>query len=119
MILPHSGAYLLIEMRDKLPNGGLSRVVWPWLPFFRALSDQLGKGFSRTNLISMRLCYIRYPDILLLSDQLTWGHYVELLFIDHDLERSFLRKTSDPRALDGAGTQAPKKLSHKSLFLLT
>ncbi|MCY7329990.1 MAG: DUF1016 N-terminal domain-containing protein [Saprospiraceae bacterium] len=53
------------------------------------LSDQLGRGFSRTNLISMRLCYFRYPEVSLLSDQLTWGHYVELIFIDHDLERSF------------------------------
>ena len=58
----------------------------------RDLSDQLGKGFSRTNLISMRLCFIRYPDVTLLSDQLTWGHIVELLFIDHDLERSFYEK---------------------------
>lgn len=48
------------------------------------LSHQLGRGFSRTNLISMRLSYLRYPDVSLLSDQLTWAHYVELLFIDHD-----------------------------------
>ena len=53
------------------------------------LSDQLGKGFSRTNLISMRLCYIKYPNIDKVSDQLTWGHLVELLNIDYDLERSF------------------------------
>lgn len=45
------------------------------------LSDQLGRGFSRTNLISMRLCYMRYPSITLLSDQLTWGHYVEIVYI--------------------------------------
>ena len=53
------------------------------------LSDQLGKGFSRTNLISMRLCYLRYPSISILSDQLTWGHLVELVTIENDLERSF------------------------------
>ncbi len=58
----------------------------------RDLSDQLGKGFSRTNLIYMRLCYLKYPNVELLSDQLTWGHLVELVSIDHDLERSFYEK---------------------------
>ena len=56
------------------------------------LSDQLGKGFSRTNLISMRLCYLKYGDVNKVSDQLTWGHLVELVNIDHDLERSFYEK---------------------------
>lgn len=58
----------------------------------RDLSDQLGRGFSRTNLIYMRLAYLKYPDPSNLSDQLTWGHLVELLGIDHDLERSFYEK---------------------------
>ncbi|NUQ22922.1 MAG: hypothetical protein HUU34_03145 [Saprospiraceae bacterium] len=34
----------------------------------------------------------RLPFFRALSDQLTRGHYVELLFIDHDLERSFYEK---------------------------
>lgn len=53
------------------------------------LSDQFGKGFSRSNLIYMRLMYQKYPTLADLSDQLTWGHYVELIGIDNDLERSF------------------------------
>lgn len=56
------------------------------------MSDQLGRGFSRTNLIFMRLCYLKYDDINIVSDQLTWGHLVELVNIDHDLERSFYEK---------------------------
>jgi len=56
------------------------------------LSHQLGKGFNRTNLIYMRLCYLNYPNIENLSHQLTWGHLIELLKIDHDLERSFYEK---------------------------
>ena len=56
------------------------------------MSDQLGRGFSRTNLVYMRLCYLKYADINSLSDQLTWGHLVELVAIDHDLERSFYEK---------------------------
>lgn len=58
----------------------------------RDLSDQFGKGFSRSNLISMRLLYRRYNEKALLSDQLTWAHYVELVKIDHDLERSFYER---------------------------
>jgi len=53
------------------------------------LSAQLGKGFSRTNLISMRLCYLHYPNIDKVSVQLTWGHLSTLARIDNDLERSF------------------------------
>jgi len=53
------------------------------------LSHQLGKGFNRSNLIYMRLCYLRYPEPALLSHQLTWAHFVELLKIDQDLERQF------------------------------
>jgi hypothetical protein len=56
------------------------------------LSVKLGKGFSRTNLIYMRLCFIKYPNINDLSDQLTWGHLVELLSIEHELERNFYQK---------------------------
>jgi heme oxygenase len=56
------------------------------------LSDQLGRGFSRTNLIFIRLCYLKYSNINDLSHQLTWEHLKELLKIDHDLERQFYEK---------------------------
>lgn len=56
------------------------------------LSHQLGKGFNRTNLIYMRLCYLNYSNIETLSHQLTWGHLIELLKINHDLERNFYEK---------------------------
>jgi predicted nuclease of restriction endonuclease-like (RecB) superfamily len=78
------------------------------------LSDQLGKGFSRTNLISMRLCYLRYPNTTLLSDQLTWGHYVEIMFIDHDLERSFYEKQA---ILEKWTVRELKRQKNAALFL--
>ncbi len=64
----------------------------------------LGKGFSRSNLANMRLFYLRYPIIQTASGQLqtsilatvshklTWSHYVELVKVEHDLERSFYEK---------------------------
>ena len=53
-----------------------------------------GKGFSRSNLVYMRLLYLRYPISQKPSDLLSWSHYVELLKIDDALERSFYEKQS-------------------------
>ncbi len=53
-----------------------------------------GKGFSRSNIIYMRLLFKKYPKSQTLSDQLTWSHYVELLDIGEDLARSFYEKES-------------------------
>lgn len=51
-----------------------------------------GKGFSRSNLVYMRLFYLRYPIGEKPSHQLSWSHYVELLKIDNELERRFYEK---------------------------
>lgn len=51
-----------------------------------------GKGFSRSNLVYMRLFYQRYPISQMPSHQLGWSHYVELLKLDNDLERGFYEK---------------------------
>ena len=48
-----------------------------------------GKGFSRSNLVYMRLLYLRYPISQKPSHQLSWSHYVELLKLDDPLERGF------------------------------
>ncbi len=56
------------------------------------LKAQHGKGFSRSNLVYMRLLYLKYPISETLSHQLSWSHYVELLKIEDDLERSFYEK---------------------------
>ena len=51
-----------------------------------------GKGFSRSNLTYMRLLYLRYPICAKPSHILSWSHYLELLKLDDDLERSFYEK---------------------------
>lgn len=48
-----------------------------------------GKGFSRSNVVYMRLLYLRYPISQKPSHQLSWSHFVELLKIEDDLERKF------------------------------
>ncbi len=56
------------------------------------LTARYGKGFSRTNLVYMRLFYQRYPISQTVSDLLSWSHIVELAKIDDPLERSFYEK---------------------------
>ncbi|MEM7536019.1 MAG: DUF1016 N-terminal domain-containing protein, partial [Chloroflexota bacterium] len=56
------------------------------------LNQLLGRGFSRSNLVYMRLLYVHYPKSETLSDLLSWSHYIELLKIDDALERSFYEK---------------------------
>ncbi len=55
----------------------------------RDLSLAHGKGFSRSNLSRMRQFYLFYPNCAKASHKLSWSHYVELLKIDNELERSF------------------------------
>ncbi|MEN2436725.1 PDDEXK nuclease domain-containing protein [Weeksellaceae bacterium A-14] len=53
------------------------------------LTLAFGKGFSRSNLIYMRLFYKEFQISQKPSDLLSWSHYVELLRISDPLERSF------------------------------
>lgn len=48
-----------------------------------------GEGFSKSNIYLMRLFYLRYRKFQTVSGKLTWSHYMELVNIDEDLERSF------------------------------
>lgn len=58
----------------------------------RDLTRLHGRGFSHSNLVYMRLFYLRYPISQKPSDLLSWSHYVELLKIDDELERSFYQQ---------------------------
>ncbi|MFH1066004.1 MAG: PDDEXK nuclease domain-containing protein [Nanoarchaeota archaeon] len=58
----------------------------------KGLYIKYGKGFSRSNIIYMRLLYRLYPKSQTLSDQLSWSHYVELVGIENNAERAFYEK---------------------------
>ncbi len=73
-----------------------------------------GRGFSRSNLMYMRLFYQRYPIGQKPSDQLSWSHLVELLKIDDPLERSFYERQS---ALEKWSVPQLKRQKESSLFL--
>jgi len=53
------------------------------------LTKSSGKGFSRSNLVYMRLFYLKYPKGVTPSHLLTWSHYYELLKIKENTEREF------------------------------
>ena len=78
------------------------------------LSLLQGKGFSRSNLIYMRLLYLKYPISEKPSHLLSWSHYVELLKIDNDLERSFYEKQT---ILENWSIPELKRQKKSSLFL--
>ena len=56
------------------------------------LTAQYGKGFGRSNVFYIRKLYLLYPKSQTLSEQLSFSHYVELMKLDDDLERSFYEK---------------------------
>jgi len=57
----------------------------------KRLTNELGKGYSRSNLYNMRSFYTAYPKIPDTSKKLTltWSHYIELKDIKNPDERSF------------------------------
>jgi len=58
----------------------------------KMLSQELGKGYSRSNLQNMRLFYLTYEKCQTLSGKLSWSHYCELLGISDTDRRSFYEK---------------------------
>jgi predicted nuclease of restriction endonuclease-like (RecB) superfamily len=56
------------------------------------LTDEFGKGFSRSNIYNMRLFYLNYQKIQTVSGKLSWSHYCELLGISDTDKRNFYEK---------------------------
>jgi predicted nuclease of restriction endonuclease-like (RecB) superfamily len=58
----------------------------------KVLTNEIGKGFSRPNLINMKKIYENYPNGQTLSDHLSWSHYCELLGVSDKDARDFYEK---------------------------
>jgi predicted nuclease of restriction endonuclease-like (RecB) superfamily len=78
------------------------------------LSTRHGKGFSRSNVKRFRQFYLAYPKGAKASHLLSWSHYVELLKLDDELERSFYEQQSLREKWSVPELQRQKK---SSLFL--
>ena len=64
------------------------------LQLAKDLTRLYGKGFSRSNLVYMRLFYIKYPKGVTVSHLLSWSHFYEFLKLKNDNEREFYEKQS-------------------------
>jgi predicted nuclease of restriction endonuclease-like (RecB) superfamily len=53
-----------------------------------------GRGFGRRNVLDMRRFYLGYKKWQTVSAKLSWSHYIALLSISSDIERSFYEKQS-------------------------
>jgi len=73
-----------------------------------------GKGFSRSNLNYMRLCYQVFPICETVSHKLSWSHICELVKINDPLERSFYEKQS---LLENWNVRELRRQKKSSLFL--
>ena len=58
----------------------------------KILTRELGKGFSLSNVYSMRQFFLDYPKFQSLTGKLTWTHYCELMIISDIEKRSFYEK---------------------------
>ena len=58
----------------------------------KRLTQELGRGFSRSNLQNMRLFYMQYPICQTVSGKLSWSHYCELLTVSDVDKREFYEK---------------------------
>lgn len=68
------------------------------LQLSKRLTQDLGKGFSRSNLFSMRSFYLSYEDVQTLSGHLSWSHYCELIQVSDKQARLFYeRETGNAR----------------------
>ena len=78
-----------------------------------ALTKELGKGFSRSNVYNMRQFYLSYPIFQTVSGKLSWSHYCELLSISDKEKRSFYEKEA---VNSGWSVREMKRQVESSLF---
>ena len=61
----------------------------------KSLTEEFGRGFSRSNLQNMRSFYLNYEKCQTVSGKLSWSHYCELLSISDKDKRSFYEKEAE------------------------
>ena len=79
------------EQKNSIDNQTSRQII---LNLSKQLTEELGKGFSRSNLFNMRKFYLEYPSVQSVSGHLTWTHICELLIIDDNDKRNFYEKES-------------------------
>lgn len=83
------------------------------LKLSKDLSLRYGKGFNKSNLVYMRLFYVKYPKGVTASHLLSWSHYYELLKISDYTERSFYEQQS---IIENWGVRELRRQKKTALF---
>lgn len=83
------------------------------LSLSKDLTLRYGKGFNKSNLVYMRLFYIKYPKGVTASHLLSWSHYYELLKISDDTERGFYEQQS---IIENWGVRELRRQKKNALF---
>lgn len=84
------GRYIVMYERESGDSAEYGSYLFERIA--KDLKIKYGKGFSRSNVIYMRLLYLKYPKSQTVSDQLSWSHYVGLLGVSDDMARNFYEK---------------------------
>ncbi|MDA3615849.1 DUF1016 N-terminal domain-containing protein [Chitinophagaceae bacterium LY-5] len=58
------------ERKNDIDNQTSRKII---LSLSKQLTNEIGKGFSRSNLFNMRKFYMEYPDVQTVSGHLTWS----------------------------------------------
>lgn len=77
------------EQKNNIDNKTSRQII---LNLSKQLTNEIGRGFSRSNLFNMRKFYIEYKSVQSLTGHLTWTHICELLIIEDRDKRSFYEK---------------------------
>lgn len=77
------------EQKNKIDKQSARKVIQD---LSKHLKEELGRGFSRSNLFNMRKFYLEYPSVQTVSGHLGWSHICELLIIADKDKRSFYEK---------------------------
>jgi len=80
-----------MERQNNIDSKTSSQII---LKLSKVLSQEMGKGFSRSNLFNMRKFYLEYPAVQSVTGHISWTHICELLVIENRDKRSFYEKES-------------------------
>ncbi|MDR3236757.1 MAG: DUF1016 N-terminal domain-containing protein [Prevotellaceae bacterium] len=77
------------EQQNNIDNQTSRQII---LRLSKQLTNELGKGFSRSNLFNMKKFYQEFPNVQPVAGHLSWTHICELLVIEDKDKRSFYEK---------------------------
>ncbi len=84
-----------MESRNNIDSTTSRQII---LQLSKQLTNEIGKGFSRSNLFNMRRFYLEYESVQSVTGHISWTHLSELLIIEDRNKRSFYEKeTSNAR----------------------